>query len=1282
MNIVLRKVCMKKILCLLVLLSAGLLAAGTVQQSYSIPAPVVDQSGEWHHVSLDQSVTITEPGMPSLPAWPVKLLLPPGERVVSVQIDMGEAVNLGDGYHVFPQQTPVPISRQESATFTAPDAAVYASSAMWPQQSYTEPITQYMRGYSIALFQVWPVQYRPSTGELLYYPNVSVSVNTAYSEESQAALQLLRGDERSQSRVRSSVDNPQYVVQYPQNTRDRIDGHLMVIITGQSQMSYFDDFVAFKTRQGFNPLVASVEEIESIYDGVDTQDRIRNFIKACYNDMNTEYVILGGDVQIIPHRGFYVQAGDTVDNALPADMYYSCLDHVGVGLGPDWNCDNDNYWGEPEEADYYPELAVGRISANNQSEFAAALNKQIMYQVEPVVGDLEKALMVGEQLNDAPMTWGGNYKDQIISGGTFDNFTTAGIGTNFDTDTMYERDGNWSRTDLAAEMNAGLNLLNHLGHSNTDYNMKFSNNNVTNSSLTANGVNHNFFLIYSQGCYSSSFDFNDAIAEKFTTIENGCGVYVGNSRYGWYSPGATNSSSQYMDRQFFDALFGEDITRVGDANDDSKVDGAGQCNADPWFRWAVYELNVLGDPSLDLWTATPQTLTPDYSEQIPLTTTVLPVATGAPNALICVSKDGEQLVSAWANANGNASLVFDEPFTDLGTLDIYISAHNYLMHTGTIQVISADQPFLTVMDWSMTAGDDEVLEFGESGTLSVTLKNIGQQPASNVTATLNSTSTYIDFTDDSEDVGTVAAGEEITLQGAFTFELDADVPDQQPIPVVVQMTDGNDVWQPQFVMVPNAPELGLGNIELDDANGSLDPGETVDVEVWLQNNGHADLHDLAVTLQTADPYITINQASGGIDVLDAYDEAGITFSITVSNEIEIGHMASFTYHVEAEMGVQFNESFVLMAGNITEDFESGDLTSFDWETSGDAEWYATSGAYEGSYCARSGSIGNNASTTLSLSMNVLQNSTIGFQYKVSCENDNGGTSFDHLAFLIDGQEQDRWDGEIGWTHASFPVTAGEHTFSWTYEKDTYVQEGQDCAWIDVVEFPPFVGDVISVFFLSPPSLNFGVVPVNETQTRTFSIFNMGEATMVGSIDVPDGFSLVGSTSTRKGDLAQREQSTSRTQIAYSVEPSQLEQFQLTFAPTAEGNYTTDIVITSNDPYHSANALHVVASTYPVGVDDDMPQYVDALLGNHPNPFNPTTTVSLSVAADHTPVRVDIYNVRGQKVLTLCEDLLDSGNHELLWRGQDSQGAEVGSGVYFVRSRIGEKTFMSKMLMLK
>ena len=108
----------------------------------------------------------------------------------------------------------------------------------------------------------------------------------------------------------------------------------------------------------------------------------------------------------------------------------------------------------------------------------------------------------------------------------------------------------------------------------------------------------------------------------------------------------------------------------------------------------------------------------------------------------------------------------------------------------------------------------------------------------------------------------------------------------------------------------------------------------------------------------------------------------------------------------------------------------------------------TDPVYQGEYAAMSGDIGHGDSSEIRITLQSRQAGTVSFHYKVSCE-----SGWDFIRFLIDGDEVDRFSGEIDWTQATYPVTAGDHTFAWRYTKDGSVSSGSDAAWIDNVVFP-------------------------------------------------------------------------------------------------------------------------------------------------------------------------------------------------------------------------------------
>ncbi len=83
-----------------------------------------------------------------------------------------------------------------------------------------------------------------------------------------------------------------------------------------------------------------------------------------------------------------------------------------------------------------------------------------------------------------------------------------------------------------------------------------------------------------------------------------------------------------------------------------------------------------------------------------------------------------------------------------------------------------------------------------------------------------------------------------------------------------------------------------------------------------------------------------------------------------------------------------------------------------------------------------------------------------------------------------------------------------------------------------------------------------------------------------------------------------------------------------------------------------------------------------LMGNYPNPFNPTTTIRYNLPQDGK-VTITVYNVRGQRVVTLLSTKQTAGEHELTWNAQDQ-----ASGVYLLRLEAAGQTRTSKLLLLK
>jgi hypothetical protein len=116
----------------------------------------------------------------------------------------------------------------------------------------------------------------------------------------------------------------------------------------------------------------------------------------------------------------------------------------------------------------------------------------------------------------------------------------------------------------------------------------------------------------------------------------------------------------------------------------------------------------------------------------------------------------------------------------------------------------------------------------------------------------------------------------------------------------------------------------------------------------------------------------------------------------------------------------------------------------------------------------------------------------------------------------------------------------------------------------------------------------------------------------------------------------------------------------------------------NSPVSSVDTFSVLLKKVLVGVKEapSVIPTVFALSQNYPNPFNPSTRIEFALPKE-TRVRLEVYNMLGQKVATLVDEVRSAGNHGVTF---DASG--LASGLYFYRLSTNEVSFLKKMMLLK
>jgi len=186
-----------------------------------------------------------------------------------------------------------------------------------------------------------------------------------------------------------------------------------------------------------------------------------------------------------------------------------------------------------------------------------------------------------------------------------------------------------------------------------------------------------------------------------------------------------------------------------------------------------------------------------------------------------------------------------------------------------------------------------------------------------------------------------------------------------------------------------------------------------------------------------------------------------------------------------------------------EGFETSAFNAYPWDNTSIHPWSIQSAqTYTGTYASESGVIEDNWNTHLKITQTVSVASRIYFAEKVSTE-----ANCDFLKFYIDDVEQGSWSGESGWNNQSYAVSAGTHTFRWSYSKNGSGAAGSDKVWIDHIVFPPTIlgTEATPILITTPTELNNVRNNLGSaTQMKYFKLMNDIDLSSYGNAWVPIG----------------------------------------------------------------------------------------------------------------------------------------------------------------------------------
>ena len=1085
---------MRKLLVTLLLMTVcGFASAQSVTHTYHFGQPMVQQVGEYQTLSFEGSVSNGTVGEPTLPWQSVSLMLPQNTEATAIHVTMSDFTELEGQYNLMPMQRTRPISDDSPIVFEK-NEDLYRTNAAYPDKTFNTVSTQVLNGVSFAFGGFTPVRYKPASGQVSYAQTVTVTVEYQASRADYSRKLWLRPETRNS--IAKLAQNAGMLDSYA-----RRDGALpsyeMLLITPQNYAESFADYVALYAGRGIRVRIATTQDIYSAMQGRDNKEKIRNYIIQEYENNGISMVLIGGDVNIVPHRNLWCYAQQGYEDQVPSDCYYACLDGT-------LNDDGDNKWGEVGEDDLLPELSVARLPFNNASQLETILNKTFSYLTAPVLGEFRMPILAGEHLGDG--VYASQDLERLIGEVNFNGYTTYGYPEDYNFARVYETPTHsWNAAELAAAINDGSQYVNHFGHANTTYVAGWSNWDITPQLFAgANGVDHNYFIFKSQGCICGDFA-DDCILERMVVNETGAVAAIGNSRYGWYNQMGDGPSAHFH-RELIDAYCHERIAGIGDALKECKIQTAPFITMDGEIgvlRWSFYALNIMGDVALANWFDEPFTPKVECANTLPVGTNRLPVTVkddddnGVYNFECRLFNGSELIALATTDANGEAELCFTA-VNNTDVLDLYITGMNGWPHHRELVFDNNNCAHVLFDNYSLNDPDGQV-DFNESHTLNMGFRNVGNLNASNVTATLTCDAPYITVTQGQATVGAVNTHETETVDNAFAISVSDDVPDQTVVTFTLTCTDGSETWISLFEMTLNAPDYGpiatiLEEVE-GNGNGHADTGETITLHFTGKNTGHSLSPGTTFGVYCSAPEIIFEQNTFPVGDLNPDD----TFTVDFTLSIQGTRTAKAYEFILATYSGNYviMDSYYLNVDSDMEDFETGDFNKYDWQFDGNGGWEIVShGVYEGQYCAHTTPMGHNSHADMNLDYDFACDNEISFFVRTSTE-----TGYDFLNFYVDGERMGRWAGETGWTLVSYMIPQGSHRLTWSYVKDGGAVGGEDCVWVDNIVLPPMevvldvnedgpsTGSGTSIY----PNPTNGDFTIELRQTSQVSVFNaMGQ----------------------------------------------------------------------------------------------------------------------------------------------------------------------------------------------
>ncbi|MBU0549960.1 hypothetical protein KKF91_02910 [Myxococcota bacterium] len=698
-----------------------------------------------------------------------------------------------------------------------------------------------LRGVRHAVIEIQPTRYDPARGELVLYRDIEIRLSVADADLAATRAGLTRALPGLSREISAQILGVPALLGKPAAPEAPI--HYVLVVADHAEQGFLPvlaPLIEWKTRKGFKVSVLRTSEIGQ------SKEAIKGALRTLYEQPDPAwgapaYVVLVGDVQHIPFWD-----GDGNGDRQAADMYFATMD------APD-----DDY-----TADQVPDFHVGRFSIATAAELEVVVRKTLAHErpTDPQQAWYSSSLWVASDDHDAL----GRITHQWVRPA----FEAMGMET---TDAFLDvlgLDETLSRAEAGIE--AGQSIINYSGHGGHD---GWACVPIGNDFLFALEDRGAYPFVITNACQCGQFQHNDqgdCFSEAWLKAEGGAvASWAASNNSLWDEDDLIEKAvwaafePSLRARQDDPHMAGypwpadEGYTTIGGVTDMGLRLFHERADASWSVQYAIEEYNVMGDPSVDLWTQQPRAVEISGPAAVILGQEALSVEISTADgpttgALVALYKEGEIQTAAITDASGEARFNL-EGLRAPGPLRLTVTGHNLLPAEAEWIVIPPGGAFIGLGERAWIDGEGEETQGdgngeaspGERMALQAVIKNFGDAAATNLRAALSSPSECVEVLSEPLSYGALEAGGELEPEARHRVQIHPCANGTR-VPLTLTFTAEEGEWSAEI-------RLTVGNA----LSGTVIDGDGEPLRGGLlrfagPTPGQAEISDGAFTLQGLD----------------------------------------------------------------------------------------------------------------------------------------------------------------------------------------------------------------------------------------------------------------------------------------------------------------------------------------------------------------------------------------------------------------------------------------------